>query len=262
MNEWKEAYWLTRLEFKRMNIGLFIVILLFLMPAFFFLTHFLATQYFNHESLTLDFVFLFFFAYLSKSIWPIYTRQKNYELKDHIAGLSQLPIQKEIIVKQRFLVDLFVSVPIQVTLLIILYIGSPSISTKVSPMTYIIFSFIWLCFSVYVGSMFVTFIAGFTMKEVLLYTVIGFALIFSIVIIEAYPYMTFETDWSFPPTMDQSFLSIEWEDNLRGYINWTMVFAEKQPVLSIIVSLLLAIVGCKLWMNRMARTIERTDYLK
>lgn len=264
MNEWKEAFWLTKFELQKTNAKWMMLIIILSMPLVLLISHILTSSYFNDQFIGLDFLFLFLFLFLTKNLIPRVNDAKPVQghgtLSNYLTALNSLPINKAIIVKNRLLTSLFISVPIQIMLLTSLYLTSSALREAMGIGSFVVFSIIWLSLSVYIGSANVTIQAGYRITDALFYLVVFFAVIFIITIMELIPTMQFESDLTFPPTNDQSLFSIEFGDP-KGIIYWTMYLAKNHPIISTLSSILLSIIGFKYWHTRMLKRMKRFDYL-
>lgn len=240
MESWKQAFWLAKLELKHSKksilllLSTIIVILLLVVP--------IIPDYFENSSLGLDFFFIVTFTFASQ-----WARPKEFQSQKMSNGLwashflmklNQLPIKSEIIVKYRLLTYLMISVPFQLLFLTCLYALTPILQNKMTIGTYLIFSIIWLCFSIYIGSSQLVSEAGF---NILLNMIISFLLIILVLVF--------------------SFIIIFYKVYTGGFVHWTIFTATNHPIFTIAVSLLLAVIGMVFWMKLMQRKMETVDYL-
>lgn len=239
MENWKEAFWLTKLELRYYTksflllLGILIMLLIFIVPTM--------ADYFDNSTLGIDVYFILVFCIITSWIKP-----KQFQNQDHSNGLmlspylvmlNQLPTKKEIMIKHRFLTYLIVSIPFNILFLVLLYILTPIIHDTMPIGTYLVFSIFWLCFSVYIGTSELIREAGvdkaFTIMRSFL---IGFVIVLTITIVfhKIYP---------------------------RGFVHWTIYISTNFPVIVTLISISLAIFGFKFWMKRMDRKIRKIDYL-
>lgn len=263
MKEWKDAFWLTKFELRKTNTILMFIIILSL-PILLLITHFLTESYFKYQFIGLEFMLLFVLIFFTKMIVPRMNDVKQNgsygNSSSYLVALNSLPIKKDVIAKNRLLTSLFISIPVQAVFLSTLYLTSSALREAMSIDTYVVFSIIWICLSIYIGSAFVTHQAGHRLTDLLFHLAIAFAVIFTVTVIELIPTMQFESNLTFPPRMDLAFFSIEFGDP-KGIIYWTMLLAKNHPIISTSTSVLLSIIGLQYWNTRMLKRIERFDYL-
>lgn len=240
MKSWKQAYWLTKFEMKQGKVrGLYLVGLLFI--SLFLLVP-IIPDYLNEDSLGLDFAFIFIFTIVTQWVRPSYSQAKKVSgslWAAHILiFLNQLPIAKEVIIKYRFLSYIITSVPFQMVFLTALYVFTPVLQTTMTPVTYCIFSLLWLSFTFCLGTSTVEAEAGYDSVLTILLSlfIVGPLVILPVIIL-------------FYQIFDQ------------GIVRWTIYVSETYPVLTISVSLILAVAGVNFWMYRMKRRMKRVDYL-
>ncbi|MGM8364930.1 hypothetical protein ACLIBG_05525 [Virgibacillus sp. W0181] len=240
MDNWKQAFWLAKYEFRHSPLTLFVLIgilltaLLLVVPTI--------PDYIRNAEMGIDLFFILFFMVASQWARPkIFREQKlgNGRYASYfLIALNQLPVPKEVVVKYRYLTYIIISVPIQILFLTILYILTPALQTELSIGTYAVFSIIWICFGVYLGCQQLVAEAGAN-------------LFFNIII----------TLFLLGPIIITLFIILFYKWYSNGFVNWTMFIAEDYPLLSIIVSLLLTAFGAMFWMKRMKRKMGKTDYL-
>lgn len=262
MEDWKEAWWLTKFEFKKLITVPVIIILFIGLIIFISIVNGMINSSVDNNFMGLDILLVFLFIFILPLLKLGNSKSKglsNHHPAAYLIRLHQLPIKNSVIVKHRFLTSLLISIPLQVLVLLSLYLLSPNLQ-ELSLNTYLAFIIIWVCLSIYIGSLFITFDAGVHVLEwIITLLVFGF-LIFFIGFIGSIPTMTIEWNLNFPPSIDQDILSIQFEAT-RGIINWTLLFAEKQPLLSSVISIILAIVGWDFWSKQMLKRMNKVDYL-
>lgn len=240
MSNWKQAFWLMKFEFKQspfvlfIQIGILIIVLLLIVP--------IIPEYLKDPSMGVDFLFLLIFTILSQWARPsIFREQKlgnGWYASYFLITLNSLPIQKEIIVKYRFLTYLILSISFQVMFFIAIYLLAPYLQIEFRLSTYIVFALIWICFSIYFGGLQPVTEAGANLVIHILTSLLVLGPILFVSIL---------------------FLFYTWYE--RGFVNWTLFIAENYPIPAIILSLLFAVIGWKFWMLRMNRKMNRMDYL-
>lgn len=237
MTEWKDAFWLTKNEVKRSYISYLIIFGILILSIFF--TSYLIDDYFAAPTIGLDIVFLLVFTTVLYALQIHLTANKiafNRYVSPYIMRLNHLPIKKEVIVKHRFLMFIFLSVPFQVLFLLGVYLSSVTVQDKMSLNTFIVFAFIWLCFSIYIGAGPITYSVG---TRIINWMLFGLVLYIGFI---AYIILFFKV-YTF------------------GLINWTIGVATNYPILSIVISGGLAIIGWYFWQWVMLKKMKRFDYL-
>lgn len=238
MTDWKEVLWLAKFELKHSIKHLLSIFLLFIIS--FLLVRSMIPSYLEEPSMGLDFFFVFiiFSGLLSQMARPKdYQVQKFRSIRyaaPFLTALNQMPIKRKVIVKYRFLTYLFLLSLFNGLMLIALY---PSFQQVMTFTTYIAFAFIWFCFGIYFGCITPAFEVGTNMGWVIFYSLILGCISFFL-----YLYIFFK-----------------WYNG--GFVTWTIDIASNYPVISIIVSLILSIIGWNFWMKVMLKKMDRTDYL-
>src|SRR5699024_8634034 len=207
MQDWKQAFWLAKFELsesKRVFINLFLYFSLFIV-VFVTTSYAVGDFYFGG----LDVFFLLLFTYV-----PVWIRPKAFQYQKTGTGMwaspavmmqTQLPIPKKIITKSRFIIYFIYSFPFQLFLFVSLYVFSPNISSDISPMTYIVFSIIWLSFGIYGGNSALLTDVGAQIKGGKIYFVLTILLWLAIVLFITFFGVIFQ----------------------HGIVHWTMIFAQK-----------------------------------
>lgn len=240
MENWRHAFWLARFELKHSKTN-FIYLLLILIISIIITINALP-GYVQEATLLIDFAFIFVFGLLSQGARPRIFQTK--EINRGLAGshfivlLNQQPIRKDVIIKYRFLTYFIISIPFNVLFLIGLYGLGPVFSTDTPLGTYLIFSMIWLCFSVYIGCFQPATETGYKTKQqiILISLILGplLAILNAILFYKVYAH---------------------------GLVYWTLAMSESHPFLSLGISLFLAVSGLIFWMKRMRSKMDRYDYL-
>src|SRR5690625_2244268 len=239
MEDWKQAFWLTKFELKYylksllLLVAILIMLLIFIVPTM--------AEYLDNGFLSIDIFFIISFCLVTHWIRPkpfkIEDVNSGFLLSPYLVLLQQLPTRKEIIVKHRFFSYLIISIPFNILFLISFYLLTPVIHNTMTIGNYIPFSVFWLCFSIYFGCL--ELIPGTGMNKVpaiVRNLLLGFLLLMAMICLfyKIYPH---------------------------GFVHWTIEISTHYPVIVILISLILAILGFKFWMGRMFRKIEMTDYL-
>lgn len=247
MEEWKQAWQLSKTELKRRPLFIIGTVLIFIIAALLLgigYSYYITENPLLRENNPGIYDLMFFLLFW---IVPYWMRPKEFRYHmissdfwgtPYFIKLMQLPIPDSVIVKHRFVSHMVVSVPCNVLFLLLFYIITGVTEVFISPLTFIVFSIIWMCFSIYAGNVFPTSDAGDKMsplKLVLSYILTGGVALGAFMFIEVYsPYSAVE---------------------------WTVVFATKWPLLSAGISIGLAFLGMRYWMYHMKKTMHKLDYL-
>lgn len=247
MNEWKEAWKLSKIELKRRMLWIFLGAVIFIVAAA--LLGFSFPYYMDNNPLLeennpglYDLAFIFMF-------WIVHYWIRPKEFRHHMVGsdfwvapyfvkLMQLPIPERVIIKHRFLSHMVVAIPSYIIFWILFYVFSGLSGEFMSPATFIALAIIWLSFSVYAGHVFPASDAGDRLgwfKLVLLYILTG------ALGLVTYIWLAFYSPYS--------------------AVEWTVLLATKWPVLSSVISIGLAFLGMRYWMYHMKKTMNKLDYL-
>ncbi|GAB3048642.1 hypothetical protein [Virgibacillus ainsalahensis] len=238
LQEWKQAYWLAKFELKAFTIHAALTYLVFIVLALFF---FLSLSLKN-DSVAMDLLFLFVFI-----LGPYYIRGKEFQYQK-ISGelwasptlvmLLQLPVTKNVLTTSRMIVYFFYSIPYQLIILLALYVANPDFQTIMSPVSYVTFCIIWLSFGIYVGYIMPSSDAGDIVNGKIM-TIYSIILIGGLIVF----FRTFNyfSDYS--------------------VVQWTIMFAQNQTLLSTVLSILLSGLGFKFWQYQMKKKMEKLDYL-
>lgn len=247
MSEWKQAWQLSKIELKRMWLWIVISGIIFISMGILLGIGF---PYYMGESPMLkennpglyDFIFLLLFW-----VVPYWMRPKEFRyhmvssdvwLTPYFVKLMQLPIPDSVIMKHRFMTHMTLSIPYSVLFLLLFYLFSGITGAFISPVTFIAFAIIWMSFSVYAGYVFPASDAGDRVgpiKLVFLFILMGGIGLAAYMLIEFYsPY---------------------------SLVEWTVLFATEWPILSSVISILLAFLGMRYYMFHMRRRMHKLDYL-
>lgn len=240
MEKWKQAYFLAAAEIKVSKKAL-----LFLL--FFTTLITLGILSSTEDYLEKNYVWFDLFFILMFSVAPVWAKPKQFQIQQMndelvaapvVVMLNQLPINRDVIVKSRLIIHFIYSIPVQFILLSCLYFFNPTIQEIMPAGTYLVFSFIWISFSLYAGSIFPASEAGdkASSLKVIVYGIL--------MVIGALVFFTLFT---------LLFKS--------GIVYWTIYFAQDWPFLSVLISILLTIIGLNYWQKYMKRMIQKIDYL-
>lgn len=240
MKNWKQAYFLTKFEMSRSKRAF---LFLFVFTGLITLGILSSTEgYLEKNYVGLDLIFIIMFT-----VGPVWAKPKHFQIQQMntnliaspaVIMLNQLPINKDIIVKSRFIIHFIYTLPVQVILLSCLYLFIPMIQNIMSVGTYLIFSIIWISFSLYAGSIFPASDAGdkASSLKVIIYGIL--------MVVGAIMFFTL----------------FQLVSN-RGIVAWTIYLAQQWPILSASISIILSIIGLKYWQHYMKKTMDKLDYL-
>ncbi|MBP1970974.1 MFS family permease [Virgibacillus natechei] len=240
MRDWKQAYWLAKFEWKSSIKAFIWTFLFFTVIALFFLESFSA--YLDNDYVGFDVLFIILFA-----LAPSWLRSKEFQIQK-ISGelwaspslimLTQLPLSKNVVTKSRFIVYFAYAFPYQLLMLIALYVVNPEFQVMMSPVSHIAFAIIWLAFGVYVGFIMPVSDSGdrANTKIVTFYSIV--------LIIGGIGILTF-FHFIFG----------------YGFVYWTVMLSQNWPLLSSVISIVLAFLGFNYWQRYMKRNIDKLDYL-
>lgn len=240
MQDWKQAYWLAKFEWKASIKGFILLFLFFAVVALFFLVSFSA--YLDNDFVGFDVLFIILFA-----LAPAWLRLKEFQIQK-ISGelwaspslimLAQLPVSNNVLTKSRFIVYFAFSFPYQLLMLIVLYAVNPEFQVMMSPISHIAFAIIWLSVGIYVGFIMPASDVGDKVSTKIM-TVFSIALIAGGIGIATLFHFIFD----------------------YGIVYWTIILAQNWPLLSSIVSIFLAFLGFHYWQRYMKKTMDKRDYL-
>lgn len=240
MSTWKRAFWLAKFELKESKLNFLFLFLFFPFIILGVSSTFSSYLEANFVGIDIFFILLFTFAATWTKPKHFQIQQMNDELvaSPAIFMLQQLPITTEVIIKSRFIIYFIYSLPIQILLLISLYVLTPSLKDMIGIGLYVVFAIIWLSFSIYMGGMVPASDAGdrATQRKVAVYGVL--------MVIAAIAFFTF-----FHVVSDY------------GIVQWTLIFAKKWPILSSVLSIILAFFGLNYWQSYMKKVMKKIDYL-
>lgn len=242
MNDWKQAFTIAKPELKASGLSL-----LFALAYILFFTFVLARSlesYMDNGFAGFDLFFILIFTFA-----PVWTKPKDFQLQkiygDMVASpvlvmQNQLPITNEVLVKSRFIIHFFYSFPFQLMAIIGLYTLSP-LPEILSIGGMIAFAVMWVAFGVYAGYAIPYSDAGEkapvsgNVLTIVLILVFFIALLF----LFSFAHLLFG----------------------NGIIYWSIVLAQKWPLLTSIFSIALAIAGYQHWRFYMKKRLRNIDYL-
>lgn len=239
MDSWKKAYGLALLELRESKRGFILSFVFYFFIAIYVISSF--PSYLEKNFLGVDSLLIIAFT-----IAPLWARPKPFQVRKLNSGnvapsvvmLLQFPIQKDIIIKSRLIIHYVNSLPFQFILLASIYLFSRSVQDMMTLGTYIVFVIIWLSFSVYIGGMMPIADIG---DDTPPFKMVVYTILTIIVVLYIYLMITFLSDF--------------------GIVQWTLIFAEKWPVASTILSIAFAVIGYKYWYHYMKKQLRTLDYM-
>lgn len=241
MNDWKEAIWLAVFELKSSIKGLLTLLIFLFVILLFFITAF--PNYLEANFVGFDIFFLLTFS--TAAIWAKPKEFQYQKIAEDIWAnpffvmLNQLPVKKSILMKSRFIIHFVYSIPFHIVLLVSLYFLTPIIKYEIGLNQYFVFSIIWICFGIAAGTIYPASDAGDKITN------------FGMVIYSFFLFIAFIIFF----TLFQLFVG-------DGIVSWTLMVADKWPLLSIFISVIMAIASLYCWNNYLSKKIKKMDYLK
>ncbi len=159
--------------------------------------------------------------------------------KSYFVMLYQLPIRKEVLIKNLFVIYFVYSIPFHALFLISIYAFSGTMQSFMTLPEYIAFFIIWMSFGIYWGVMYPIADLGEVTKSSTFKLWLYIALFLAFVV--------------------GVFLLFN-QYTGQGIVYWTMVVAKKWPLLSSILSIIAAYLGTTLALRRATKKIKQIDY--
>lgn len=239
MEQWSQALRFALFELKASKWKFIFVVIFSIFMGFSFV--FSMPEYLKRPFFISDILLILLFSvmtiWLRASVFQSKGKGENY-YSPTVVLLKQLPITSSVIAKSRFIVYFAYAIPMQSIILITMYLFTPAMQDVLSIESFITFCIIWFAFGVYVGGIFTASDAG-TNEASPMKTFIYIACMILIGAIILYLiYAVFNT----------------------GIIMLTIKLANNWPLLSIIISVLLAVIGYFCWYNEMKKMLRNTDY--
>lgn len=240
MNNWKQSFSLAKFElresiFSPLTLLFNLIILTFglIMLSSDFDTKFGSIFY----DLFFLVIFLFTAGWIQPKVFRVQRTDDNLWIAPSVLMLMRLPIPANIIYKSRLIIYFSYSFPFHLLFLTGLYGLSANIRELITLDTYIVFSIIWLTFSIYIGSIVpVSEVGGRISKRKLIISSIS---IYGGLIV-AFTSFYFFSDY--------------------GLVQWTIILAQNKPTLSILISILLAIIGFNYWHYYALKQMKKVNY--
>lgn len=241
MKNWLEAYQINKWEIKESLISIGFTYLATIGFFAFFIKE--MPSYLENGTILYDLLFLLVFG-----ASPLFPRPKRFETQQFSGNFlvspivliqKRLPIQHDVIVKGRILIHSVYTLPILLLCLCFMYFATP-LQDILTVGSYISFAAIWLSVSFCIGYIiprisigargFWTTNAGFSIILTIIMALVFLGLLFEYVLFE------------------------------NGIVYWTIMLAKASPVLSMTVSISLAIIGYHYWKQKMYKTLGTIMY--
>lgn len=240
MNEWKQAYGLAKIELSEMKP--FVLYYSALIIYFVILINGTATDYFDKAYFGLDILFALLFILLPRYLRKRYFQwmaleQGWYASHFHIA-LSSLPVKNKVIAKYHYLMHAVISLPIQLSILIAVYVSSEAFRAQLSLSSFIVFTIFWLSINLFLGAS-----GSFSAVGSNLFINAGLFFLAAIVFFVAGTFIFY----------------VAFTD---GIVGWTIYMAEAHTLLTVIIAILLTSVGPKMWTTLTVLKMSRYNYFK
>lgn len=239
MEHWKQAFWITKFELKHYGKHLIIPLVLLALLLFLYVPTIpnLFIDSFGTDFLFLGLIIIIFTQWGRPKVFQGQKIGGGITASHFLVRLNQLPIAKEVIIKSRFLIYFILSIPYFSIFLLSLYALSSPLREKIPFSNYIVFLIIWLSYILFLGCTIpVSEAGGKVIRNVIIAILISpvIAAIYALLFTQLYK---------------------------NGAVHWTMLIALEHPLLATVISLLLAFIGVKYWMNFMRKKMKKTDYI-
>lgn len=239
MSNLKQALYIIQFEFK--HSARYLLLQLVLIGFLLYLYVPVTPQFFSNSGPGLDVFFLAIITTFSQLFIP--KPFKSQSLQDgrwashFIITLNQLAIPKKTIVMYRFISYYVVSLIFTSIFLIALYLFSPLLQQQVPLSTYVVFIIFWLSIGVTIGGAQPVIDTGYNIifSFILVFLFIGplFLLIMLILFYFIYP---------------------------NGFVQWSLMVSTKWPLQTVVISIIIAIISCRIWVNLMKKRMTKQDY--
>lgn len=241
MDTMRKAFWLAKLEWDVSKTYYLLLLLIVGVYTFFF--YLTMPPYLEENIFLLDAFLIIYLGTLSFSIKP-----KNFQYQKlddglyaspYFAMLTQLPIKRNALVLSRFILP-YLSIFIGITIVLVgTYIFSEEFRSAIEPLSMIALIIIWLCISFSIGGIFPASDPGDQIKRFTFFWSYMIVIMFFVGM-----YLIFQV----------------WLDT--GFFKWTIQMANEFPILSIIVSILIACIIIWYWFSHAMKQIQKNDYLQ
>ncbi|CAM3260410.1 hypothetical protein FITA111629_13455 [Filibacter tadaridae] len=241
MESWNQAILLAKFELRNSKKALVLLSLLLIPYAFFII-------YSTPMYLETGFVLYDPFFLIIIGVAALWARPKEFQLKragnnswvnPYFIMLHQLPISREILIKNRFVIYYAYAVPLHTLFFMSIYIFSETMRTTLTFPQYVAFALIWISFGLYWGSIYPVTDLGEAPTSSNFKTYL-YSILFIIVVCGGLFLLHVYTGY--------------------GVVYWTMIAAKKWPLLSSIASMIAAYIGTILALRQANKKIKEIDY--
>lgn len=238
MTEWKDAYWLAKVELKTSIVNLLLGWVIFSVGTAIVL---ILYNNFTSPDPYHDIIFLILVSsgpfLLRKSAFKYQQGSDKLWVSPTVPMQLQLPISKNILAKSRLITYTAYLGPFLVVLFSLFYLLDSELS-QMSLLSYIAFCFIWIAFAFTFGMINPASDAGSYFTPIKIFIWIIFVLIIIVL-----PFYYFYKVLG------------------GGIVLGSAMLAEKWPFLSIFISIVFFISGWKFWSYYMRKTMKKLDYM-
>ncbi|MCZ2258089.1 hypothetical protein [Sporosarcina sp. G11-34] len=241
MKNWKQAFLLAKFELRHSKFALLTLGILLILYVYFIADS--ASAYLGEGYVLFDPFFLIVIG-----LTPVWVRPKDFQLQKIANGLQvnpyfvtlhQLPIPKEVLIKNRLAIYYMYSVPFNTLFFTLIYVFSDAIQSMLTLPQYAAFSFIWISFGIYWGSVYaVTDVGEATKKSTFKSYVYMFLFLVPIVV----------------------GMVILHKYSGHGVIYWSMILAKQWPLLASILSVIATYISTIYWIRYAHKIMKRIDY--
>ena len=202
-----------------------------------------APDYFESGAVLFDPFFL-----IATGLAAIWSKPKDFQIQktgNHVSVnpyfvlLHQLPIPKEVLIKNRFAIYYIYSVPSNMLFLTLIYVFSGTIQSMMTLPQYAAFSIIWISFGIYWGSIYAVSDIGEATRTSKVKSYVYLIIILALIVIGMILLHTYTG---------------------HGIVYWSMIIAKKWPLLSSVLSVTTAFISTIFWLRHANKTIEKVDY--
>ncbi|WP_026691018.1 hypothetical protein [Alteribacter aurantiacus] len=240
MEHIRTALWLVRFELtvsKKHYLFLF-----FLAGIYAFFLYISMPGYLEDNFFLVDLFLIIYIVTISFTTKPkgIQYQKINNSLfaSPYFAMLSQLPIERSVLIASRFILLFLASVGGTVLVLVMTYLSSPEFQATIVPLQLISLIMIWICITFSLGGMFPASDPGDRIKRFTFFWSYVIIIVFLISL-----YLIFQV----------------WLGT--GIFNWTIYLASEYTIISLIGFLVAACLVTWYWFHLAKRKIQNIDYL-
>lgn len=241
MRNWKQAFSLAKFELRNSKLA-FLALVILLVPYVFVIVD-SASAYFEEGFVLFDPIFLIVIG-----LTAVWVKPKDFQLQKapgslqvnhYFVSLHQLPIPKEILIKNRLVIYYMYSIPFNILFLILVYVFSDTLQVMLTVPQYAVFSLIWLSFGIYWGSIFAVTDVGEATKTSIVKSYVYMVFIFGSLVIG---------------------LVILQKLSGHGIVYWSMILAKQWPLFASVFSVILAYLSTIYWIRYAKKIMKKIDY--